>query len=118
MSFYSGFEKKAKEDKILKVKNLIRTTIGLAPTKASPKYLSSRDIPRSRRKLLNKGIKNNYKGKETTYSVKYKKANGDVIERRFTPYTAKNKTLLIGYDHHRGEVRSYRADRILDLQGV
>ena len=118
MSFYSGFEKKAKEGRLLKVKNLIRTSIGLSPAKAPPKYLGSKSIPQSQRKLINKGIKNNYKGKETIYSVKYKKANGDIIDRKFTPYTAKNKNLLIGFDHHRGEIRSYRVDRILDLRGV
>lgn len=117
MSFYDGFEKEAKESGLLKVKNFIRTSIGLEPAKAAPKYFSGKYVPRNYRKLLNKGIKNNYKGKETIFSIKYKKANGDVVDRKFTPYTAKNKNLLVGFDHHRGEIRSYRVDRMLNLQG-
>jgi len=117
MSFYAGFEKKSEDSGMLKAKNYVRTSIGLKPAKATPKYFRGKYVDPKHRKLLNKGIKNNYKGKETSYSIKYKKANGDVVDRQFTPYTAKNKNLLVGFDHHRGEIRSYRADRILSLTG-
>jgi len=115
MSFFSGFEKRATESKLLKVKNAIRQKIGLPPQKPPPKLILDKSIPVKYKKIINKGIKNNFKGKDVRFDIKYQKADGSVVERKVTPYTARNKNVLVGFDHHRGEIRSYRADRILDL---
>lgn len=43
--------------------------------------------------------------------VTYRKANGRTVKRKVSPYEVKGD-LMIGHDHHRDEIRSYRLDRM------
>ena len=47
--------------------------------------------------------------------ITYRKLNGRTVKRKVTPYEVKGN-LLIGHDHKREAVRSYRMDRLTNVQ--
>jgi predicted DNA-binding transcriptional regulator YafY len=120
-----GFEKEAGiSDFFGKIKNFFKRSpappkqTNPEPTHAErqkPKYFRTKKMDPAHKKALNSAIRKGFNGKGGDVTIKYKKANGDIVERKVTPYTAKNTRLLLGHDHHRGELRSYRADRIIGI---
>lgn len=121
-SFYDGFEKQAGLKEFWgKVKSFFggkpSTPETSAPAERTPpKYFYSKKFDSGHIKNLNNAIKNNYRGGTNNLIVKYKKADGSVVERKITPYTAKNTRLLLAHDHHRNDIRSFRVDRIQGLR--
>jgi len=121
--FYEGFEKQAGfADFFQKVKNFFTRKKPETPTppvteRKPPKYFYSKKLDGGHIKNLNKAIKNNSGGGgKSNYILKYRKADGSVVSRKITPYTAKNTKLLLAHDHHRDALRSFRVDRIQDLR--
>jgi len=120
--FYAGFEKQAGiSDFFQKVKNFFtRKKPEPAPQTVAerkpPKYFYSKKLDGGHIKDLNKAIKNNYGGGGSNYILKYKKADGSMVERKVTPYTARSTKLLLAHDHHRNDIRSFRVDRIHGLR--
>lgn len=94
-AFWSGFFKWAAEAK-------------------KPKYFHHTRHKSPHVKTLNRAIRSNAKGKESTVTLDYTKADGSKVTRKVTPYTSKNN-VLVGHDHTRGEIRSFRLDRISGL---
>lgn len=117
--FYTGFEKRAGfSDWIQKAKNFFTSKKPEQPkTERKPaKYFYSKKLDGGHIKNLNRAIKKNSGGGKQNYVLKYQKADGSIVNRKVTPYTAKNTKLLLAHDHHRGELRSFRVDRIQDLR--
>lgn len=120
--FYAGFEKAAGfSDWIQKAKDFFTRKKTEQPKQQNmerkpPKYFYSKKLDGGHIKNLNRAIKKNYGGSKQNYVLKYQKADGSIVNRRVTPYTAKNTRLLLAHDHHRGELRSFRVDRIHDLR--
>lgn len=95
-NFFRGFAKK-------KEKPASSSTGAVKP----PKLFYSKKLDPTFVKGLNKAIK-----KKSDITIKYKKKDGSVVTRKVTPYTAKGRNLVVGHDHERGELRSFRVDRI------
>lgn len=120
--FYAGFEKQAGlSDWIQKVKTFFTREKPEQPKQQNiertpPKYFYSKKLDSGHIKNVNKAIRNNYRGGTNNLIVKYKKADGSVVERKITPYTAKNTKLLLAHDHYRNDIRSFRVDRIQGLR--
>lgn len=119
--FYAGFEKQAGLKEFFhKVKSFFTGSkeqpAGAPAERKPPKYFYSRKLDRSHIKNINNSIKNNYRGGSNNLILKYQKADGSVVERKVTPYTAKNTRLLLAHDHHRNDIRSFRVDRIKGLR--
>jgi len=121
-NFYVGFEKQAGLKEFWgKIKSFFgrkpSTPETAAPSERKPpKYFYSKKFDPGNIKNLNNAIKNNYRGGANNLIVKYKKADGSIVERKITPYTAKNTQLLLAHDHHRNDIRSFRVDRIQGLR--
>lgn len=138
-AFWDGFEKQAglmdklkswwrggvKGTEIVKpvvVKPAVTSAVSTPPVatkpaeyaeRKPPKYFYSKKLDAGHVKSLNKSIKRNFKGTHSPVTLKYTKANGEQVTRKVTPYTAKHKgKVMVGYDHHRQAVRSFRVDRI------
>lgn len=69
-------------------------------------------LNKTQSKTLDSSLKN--KG---NVSIKYKKKNGRTVRRTVTPQSIRNG-LLVGYDHKRQAIRSYKLDGISDLKKV
>lgn len=121
-SFYAGFEKQAGLKEFWgKIKSFFGGKTPTPETSApaerkAPKYFYSKKFDPGHIKNINSAIRKNYSGGQSNLVLKYKKADGSIVERKVTPYTAKNSNLMLGHDHHRGEIRSFRVDRIQNLR--
>lgn len=122
-SFYAGFEKRAgvgdwMSKMTTKVKSLFSPNETTAPKPAEkkpPKYFYSKKLDPAFVKGLNSGIRRSSKGLPGDRIIEYRKADGSIVKRRVTPYTAKNGKILLAHDHHRNDIRSFRVDRIQKL---
>ena len=113
-SFWAGFEKQA--GILDRLKTWWRggekgQEIQKAVERKPPKYFYSKKLNPGHVKALNRSIRHNAKGKDSVLTLNYTKANGEKVTRKVTPYTARGST-VVGFDHHRGAVRSFRVDRI------
>ena len=125
-SFYVGFEKNAGfSDFFKKIKSFFvkkkEERKPIAPKTGLPfpeyerkpiQYFKRRAGDKNIVKALNKTIKLNKSNPDNTLTFKYRKANGEVVTRKVTPYSAKGERVLVGHDHFRDDIRSYRVDRI------
>lgn len=79
-------------------------------------YFRAKSVNKRHASMLNGMIK----AKEGSVMLHYTKADGTKVKRRVTPYSAKKtkdgKYLVIGYDHHREAVRSFRMDSIKGMK--
>ena len=66
-------------------------------------------------KLLNRAIRSNAWGKDHNFHLSYQKANGEVVSRKVKPMAAKGN-VLVAFDHHRNDIRSFRLDRIQSME--
>lgn len=61
---------------------------------------------------INRALRHNAKGKEHNVLIEYTKADGTKTDRKIRPLAVRGKHLLLAHDHNRGEVRSFRMDRV------
>lgn len=119
--FFDGFEKQAGLREFWgKVKSFFggkkEEPTATPVERKAPKYFYSKKFDSGHIKNINNSIKNNYRGGNNNLILKYQKADGSLVERKVTPYTAKNTRLLLAHDHHRNDIRSFRVDRIKGLR--
>lgn len=68
------------------------------------------------KRLINKAIRHNSKGREFHVMLTYRKEDGTESTRKVTPYTTR-KDVFIGKDHSReGQLRSFKLERILKME--
>lgn len=112
--FWNGFEKQAGLFDWIKskFKKKEKETAPEIPERTTPKYFYSKQFNPAYTKAVNSAIRKNFKGNETPITLDYTKANGEKVQRKITPYTAKGGNILVGYDHKRDAIRSFRMDRV------
>jgi len=106
-SFKSGFKKQAGLWSTVKSWFSSKKEPAAEKEKKPPKLFYSKKLDSTYTKSINKAIK-----KASPINIKYTKADGSQVDRKVTPYTAKGKNVLIGFDHQRNAIRSFRVDRI------
>lgn len=109
--FWNGFHKQAGLYSWVKSK-LFKKKEEPAPEKKPAKYFYSKKFNPSFVKTINSSIRKNSRGGESTINLNYTKADGSKVQRKITPYTAKGSNVLVGYDHKRDAIRSFRMERI------
>ena len=121
--FYDGFEKNSGfRDFFQKIKSFFTRTkttpsdSEFPPYQRKPtEYFKRTSGNRWMVKSLNRTIKKNTTAPNNSIMMDYTKADGSTVTREVTPYSAKNKNLLVAHDHHRDAIRTFRIDRIKRL---
>jgi hypothetical protein len=70
-------------------------------------------IDRNQKRTLQRAMKHNQQEgtQNRSFVIDYKKLNGDVVKRKIDPLEIKNN-VVIAYDHHRDDLRSFKVERI------
>jgi predicted DNA-binding transcriptional regulator YafY len=81
-----------------------------------PRLFYSKKMDEKHRRHFNNAIRRNARGGDHFVTFHYVKEDGSRENKEVKPYTSKKskdgKYLLVGYAKDRGELRSYRTDRI------